>query len=53
MGSQNTMIHHNYFAGDAIIIEGDSGNDAYVIIKGKVCITKKVNQKALTLATLK
>jgi hypothetical protein len=48
MHSLDTPIHRNYSDGDIIINEGDMGNNAYVVIKGQVRITQKVNEKAVT-----
>jgi CRP/FNR family transcriptional regulator, cyclic AMP receptor protein len=53
MQSQDTPIYHNYSDGDVIINEGDTSNSAYVVIKGQVCITQKVNGKVITVGTLK
>ena len=53
MQSQDSPIHQNYSDGDVIIAEGDMGNNAYVVIKGQVRITKKYNEKVVTLGTLK
>jgi CRP/FNR family transcriptional regulator, cyclic AMP receptor protein len=46
-------MHQNYSDGDIIINEGDMGNNAYVVIKGQVRITQKVNEKVVTVGTLK
>jgi CRP-like cAMP-binding protein len=53
MQSQDPLIHQNYSYGDVIIAEGDTGNNAYLIIKGQVRITKKVDGKVVTVGTLK
>jgi hypothetical protein len=53
MQSQDPPIHQNYSDGDVIIAEGDTGNNAYVVIKVQVRITKKVNEKVVTVETLK
>jgi CRP/FNR family transcriptional regulator, cyclic AMP receptor protein len=53
MQSQDPPVHQNYSDGDIIIAEGDTGNNAYLVIKGQVRITKKVNEKVVTLGTLK
>ena len=53
MQSQDTPIHQHYSDGDVIINEGETGNNAYVIIKGQVRITQKVNEKVVTVGTLK
>jgi CRP/FNR family transcriptional regulator, cyclic AMP receptor protein len=53
MKSPDTLIHQHYSDGDIIINEGDTGNNAYLIIKGQVRITQKVNQKVVNVGTLK
>ena len=53
MQSQDTPIHQYYSDGDVIINEGETGNNAYVVIKGQVRITQKVNEKVVTVGTLK
>ena len=53
MQSQDTPIHQHYSDGDVIINEGETGNNAYVVIKGQVRITQKVNEKVVTVGTLK
>ena len=37
----------------SLLLRGDTGNNAYLVIKGQVRITKKVNEKVVTLGTLK
>jgi CRP-like cAMP-binding protein len=46
MKSQDTQIHLNYSHGDAIITEGETGNNAYVVIKGQVRITRRLIKKS-------
>lgn len=53
MTLQDTPIHQHYADGDVIITEGIMSNNAYVIIKGQVRITQKVNKKVVTVGTLK
>ena len=45
MKLQDTPIHQHYGDGDIIVTEGIMSNNAYVIIKGNVCITQKVYKK--------
>jgi len=53
MKLQDTPIHQHYSDGDVIITEGIMSNNAYVIIKGQVRITQKVDKKVVTIGTLK
>ena len=53
MNLQDTPIHQHYGDGDTIVTEGIMSNNAYVIIKGKVRITQKVDKKVVTVGTLK
>ena len=53
MKLQDTPIHQYYSDGDTIITEGIMSNNAYVILKGKVRVTQKVDKKIVTVATLK
>jgi CRP/FNR family cyclic AMP-dependent transcriptional regulator len=48
-----SSIHERYGDGDAIVTEGIMSNNAYLIIKGKGRITQKVDQKFVTVGTLK
>ena len=41
----NAPVIQRYSDGDVIISEGVISNNAYVVISGKVRITKKVNHK--------
>ena len=52
MKLQDTPIHQHYADGDIIITEGIMSNNAYVIIKGQVRITQKVDKKVVTVGTL-
>lgn len=53
MKLQDTPIHQYYSDGDIIVTEGIMSNNAYVIVKGKVRITQKVDKKIVTIGTLK
>jgi len=53
MNLQDTPIHQHYGDGDTIVTEGIMSNNAYVIIKGNVRITQKVDKKIVTIGTLK
>ena len=53
MKLQDTPIHQHYGDGDIIVTEGIMSNNAYVIIKGKVRISQKVDKKVVTIGTLK
>ena len=53
MKLQDTPIHQHYGDGDTIVTEGIMSNNAYVIIKGKVRISQKVDKKVVTIGTLK
>jgi CRP/FNR family transcriptional regulator, cyclic AMP receptor protein len=53
MKLQDTPIHQQYGDGDTIVTEGIMSNNAYVIIKGKVRISQKVDKKVVTIGTLK
>ncbi|MBT5867863.1 MAG: cyclic nucleotide-binding domain-containing protein [Nitrospinaceae bacterium] len=53
MSLQDTPIHQFYSDGDTIITEGIMSNNAYVILKGKVRVSKKVDKKIVSVGTLK
>ncbi len=53
MKLQDTPIHQHYGDGDTIVTEGIMSNNAYVVIKGKVRISQKVDKKIVTIGTLK
>ena len=53
MSLQDTPIHQHYADGDIIITEGIMSNNAYVILKGKVRVTKKIDKKIVAVGTLK
>ncbi|GJL78764.1 MAG: hypothetical protein NPINA01_17530 [Nitrospinaceae bacterium] len=48
-----TSIVQRFSDGEVIISEGIISNNAYVILKGEVRITKKIDRKTLVLGTLK
>lgn len=53
MSLQDTPIHQHYGDGDVIITEGIMSNNAYVVLKGQVRITKKIDKKIISVGTLK
>lgn len=53
MSLQDTPIHQHYADGDTIITEGILSNNAYVILKGKVRVSKKIDKKIVSVGTLK
>ncbi len=53
MSLQDTPIHQHYSDGDIIVTEGIMSNNAYVILKGQVRVTQKVDKKIVTIGTLK
>lgn len=53
MSLQDTPIHQHYGDGDIIITEGIMSNNAYVVLKGQVRITKKFDKKIISVGTLK
>ncbi len=53
MSLQDTPIHQHYADGDIIITEGIMSNNAYVILKGKVRVTKKIDKRIVAVGTLK
>ncbi len=53
MKLQDTPIHQHYGDGDIIVTEGIMSNNAYVVIKGKVRISQKLDKKVVTIGTLK
>ena len=46
MSLQDAPIHQHFADGNTIITEGIMSNNAYVILKGKVRITKKIDKKS-------
>lgn len=53
MSLKDTPIHQRYSDGDVIITEGIMSNNAYVVLKGGVRITKKIDKKMVVVGTLK
>jgi CRP/FNR family transcriptional regulator, cyclic AMP receptor protein len=53
MSLKDTPIHQSYADGDVIITEGIMSNNAYVVLKGSVRITKKIDKKVVSVGTLK
>ncbi len=53
MSLKDTPIHQRYADGDVIITEGIMSNNAYVVLKGTVRITKKIDKKMVSVGTLK
>ena len=53
MSLQDTPIHQHYGDGDTIVTEGIMSNNAYVILKGQVRVTKKIDKKIVSVGTLK
>ena len=53
MSLKDTPIHQSYSDGDVIITEGIMSNNAYVVLKGSVRITKKIDKKIVSVGTLK
>ena len=53
MSLKDTPIQQHYSDGDTIVTEGIMSNNAYVIIKGQVRVSQKVDKKIVTIGTLK
>lgn len=53
MSLKDTPIIQRYSKGDVIISEGIVSNNAYIIISGKVQVTKKLEKKTVLINTLK
>ena len=53
MSLKDTLIHQRYSDGDVIITEGIMSNNAYVVLKGSVRVTKKIDKKMVSVGTLK
>lgn len=53
MSLKDTPIIQRYAKGDVIISEGIVSNNAYIIISGKVQVTKKLEKKTVLINTLK
>jgi CRP-like cAMP-binding protein len=52
MSFQDTPNIQRYSNGDIIVSEGVASNIAYIILEGKVNITKKVNKKSILINSL-
>ena len=52
MSFQETPNIQRYANGDTIVSEGIVSNNAYIILEGKVNITKKVDKKSILINTL-
>lgn len=52
MGFENTPHIQRYANGDIIVSEGIVSNNAYIILEGKVNITKKVDKKSILINSL-
>ncbi|MDA0691478.1 MAG: cyclic nucleotide-binding domain-containing protein [Nitrospinae bacterium] len=50
---KETSIVQRFSEGEVIISEGIISNNAYIVLKGEVRITKKIDKKTLVLGTLK
>jgi len=48
----DTPIHQRYSDKDVIVSEGIKSNNAYVVLSGKVHVTKKVDKKTIVIGTL-
>ncbi|MCF8721939.1 Crp/Fnr family transcriptional regulator [Nitrospina gracilis] len=53
MGLKDTPTIQRYADGDIIVSEGIVSNNAFIIIEGKVNVTKKVDKKSVLINTLK
>lgn len=52
MNLKDTPIRQHYADGDVIITEGIMSNNAYVVLKGSVRVTKKIDKKVVSVGTL-
>jgi len=52
MNFKDTPIHQRYSDKDVIVSEGIKSNNAYVVLSGKVHVTKKVDKKTIVIGTL-
>jgi CRP-like cAMP-binding protein len=52
MGFENTPNIQRYANGDIIVSEGIVSNNAYIILEGKVNVTKKVDKKSILINSL-
>jgi CRP-like cAMP-binding protein len=53
MKFKDTPITQRYSKGDVIISEGIVSNNAYIVLEGKVQVTKKVDRKMVVINTLR
>ena len=53
MSFQETPNIQRYADGDIIVSEGIVSNNAYIILEGKVNVTKKVDKKSILINTLR
>lgn len=53
MNLKNTPIIQRYAKGDVIISEGIVSNNAYIVVSGKVQVTKKLEKKTVVINVLK
>ncbi|MZG54589.1 MAG: cyclic nucleotide-binding domain-containing protein [Nitrospinae bacterium] len=53
MSIKDTPIRQHYADGEVIITEGIMSNNAYVVLKGSVRVTKKIDKKVVAVGTLK
>ncbi len=52
MSIKDTSIRQYYADGEAIITEGIMSNNAYVVLKGSVRVTKKIDKNVVAVGTL-
>ena len=52
MGFENTPNIQRFANGDIIVSEGIVSNNAYIILEGKVNVTKKVDKKSILINSL-
>jgi CRP/FNR family cyclic AMP-dependent transcriptional regulator len=50
---KDASIVQRFSDGEVIISEGITSNNAYIVLQGKVRVTKKLDRKTLVLSTLK
>ena len=53
MSIKDTPIRQHYADGEVIITEGIMSNNTYVVLKGSVRVTKKIDKKVVAVGTLK
>lgn len=53
MSLKDTPIVQRYSKGDAIVSEGIASNNAYIVISGKVQVSKKLEKKSVVVNLLK